>query len=72
MFKINLILTIGVLGLVLGLAMVAGAQPTGEASGPTKKQNAALLQQLPFADKQDFEDAKRGFIAPLPDERDYS
>ena len=29
--------------------------------------NAAVLQQLPFADKQDFEDARRGFIAPLPD-----
>ncbi|MGD0827918.1 MAG: alkyl sulfatase dimerization domain-containing protein [Desulfobaccales bacterium] len=29
--------------------------------------NDAVLQQLPFANKRDFEDARRGFIAPLPD-----
>ena len=29
--------------------------------------NHAVLSQLPFADRQDFEDAKRGFIATTPD-----
>jgi alkyl sulfatase BDS1-like metallo-beta-lactamase superfamily hydrolase len=35
------------------------------ATEATKKANAAVLQELPFANKQDFEDAQRGFIAPL-------
>ena len=29
--------------------------------------NAAVLKELPFENRQDFEDAKRGFIASLPD-----
>lgn len=29
--------------------------------------NAAMLQALPFEDRQDFEDARRGFIDTLPD-----
>src|SRR5205814_5447319 len=32
-----------------------------------KARNASLRNELPFADKQDFEDAERGFIATLPD-----
>ena len=37
-----------------------------DATETTKEANAALLNTLPFADKQDFEDAKRVFVAPLP------
>ena len=55
-------------GLVLGLTVITGAQQLGGATKKTQKINAAVLQQLPFADKQDFEDAQRGFIAPLPDQ----
>ncbi|MFI5329848.1 MAG: hypothetical protein ACHQ2F_02255 [Desulfobaccales bacterium] len=66
MLKINLALMLIGLCLVVGLA-VAEAQQPGAASASTKKHNAELLQQLPFTDQQDFEDAKRGFIAPLPD-----
>jgi alkyl sulfatase BDS1-like metallo-beta-lactamase superfamily hydrolase len=66
MLRFNLALMVTVLSLVVGLA-VAGAQQPGSASASTKKNNAELLPQLPFADKHDFEDAKRGFIAPLPD-----
>ncbi len=40
---------------------------SGGATAATQKINAAVLQQLPFANQQDFEDARRGFIAPLPD-----
>jgi alkyl sulfatase BDS1-like metallo-beta-lactamase superfamily hydrolase len=29
--------------------------------------NAAMLAALPFEDRQDYEDAKRGFVATLPD-----
>lgn len=37
------------------------------AAPSTQKLNTGVLQQLPFADQQDFEDARRGFIAPLPE-----
>src|SRR5271157_2128866 len=66
MLEINVVLMLIGLCLVVGLA-VAEAQQPGSASAATKKHNAELLQQLPFTDQQDFEDAKRGFIAPLPD-----
>lgn len=55
--------------LVCGLlAASAFAQSEPKpATEVTKKANALLLQELPFGNKQDFEDAQRGFIAPLPD-----
>jgi alkyl sulfatase BDS1-like metallo-beta-lactamase superfamily hydrolase len=39
-----------------------------DATAVTKAANAKLLQQLPFADRRDFEEADRGFIAPLPND----
>lgn len=36
------------------------------ASEATRAAHAALLEAYPFKDQQDFEDAKRGLIAPLP------
>ena len=58
--------------------LAAGAAPAGVALAPTPiapkeattttaQINAALLEELPFADQQDFEDAQRGFIATLPE-----
>ncbi|MFA0790817.1 alkyl/aryl-sulfatase [Microbulbifer echini] len=44
------------------------AQDSGPASVITAKENQAVLKALPFANQQDFENVKRGFIAPLPDE----
>jgi alkyl sulfatase BDS1-like metallo-beta-lactamase superfamily hydrolase len=38
-----------------------GAEPA------TLKANAEVLQALPFADRQDFEDAMRGFVGTTPD-----
>jgi alkyl sulfatase BDS1-like metallo-beta-lactamase superfamily hydrolase len=38
-----------------------------EATQWTKQANAALLGQLPFDDKDAFDDIKRGFMAPLAD-----
>ncbi len=46
---------------------------TSEVSGPkdassvTRALNRAVLDALPFADTQDFEDARRGFVATLPE-----
>ena len=39
-----------------------------DATGFTKAANAALYDELPFDDTADFDDAQRGFVAPLPDE----
>ncbi len=37
-----------------------------EASSVTKQKNAEVLKNLPLENTQDFEDAKKGFILPLP------
>ncbi|MGE3292412.1 MAG: alkyl/aryl-sulfatase [Geminicoccaceae bacterium] len=39
-----------------------------DATEATKSANALLLDVLPFSDRSDFEDARRGLIAPLPAE----
>ncbi|MEJ5021096.1 MBL fold metallo-hydrolase [Ochrobactrum vermis] len=39
-----------------------------DATETTKQTNAKLLDQLPFDDTIDFDDAKKGLIAPLPSE----
>lgn len=39
------------------------AAPSGDASASTVQANAEFAKTLPLADSQDFEDAKRGFIA---------
>jgi alkyl sulfatase BDS1-like metallo-beta-lactamase superfamily hydrolase len=51
-------------GTAAARAQESASQPASEA---TKAANAKLLDELPFANTQEFEDAKRGFIAPLPD-----
>ncbi len=43
------------------------AQVPKDASAATAKANDAVLTQLPFADRADFEDATRGFIATVPE-----
>ncbi|MBB2494712.1 alkyl/aryl-sulfatase [Aquipseudomonas ullengensis] len=47
------------------LALSVHAQPAASkpATATTRAANAAVLEALPFADKQDFEDAQRGLIA---------
>lgn len=40
----------------------------GDAAAATKEANDALLKVLPFSDKSDFDNAHKGFIAPLPQE----
>ncbi|WP_250530158.1 alkyl sulfatase dimerization domain-containing protein [Caballeronia sp. ATUFL_F1_KS4A] len=43
------------------------AEATKDATPATQQANADLLKTLPMSDRQDYEDAKRGFIATLPD-----
>lgn len=49
------------------LAWPAQAQEGKPAQPDVAAANQAVLSQLPFADRQDFEDATRGFIATIPD-----
>jgi len=48
------------------LATTAQAQETKPAQLDVAAANQAVLSQLPFGDRQDFEDANRGFIATVP------
>lgn len=55
--------------LACGVAYPALAQSQDirkDASEATKAANQKLLNELPFSDTSDFDDAKRGLIAPLP------
>ncbi len=42
-------------------------QEPQDATALTRASNRAVLDTLPFADNQDFEDARRGFVATLPE-----
>jgi alkyl sulfatase BDS1-like metallo-beta-lactamase superfamily hydrolase len=59
-------------GLV-ALACMLGAPPVSAQTAPkppepsTLQANADMAKTLPFADRRDFEDAMRGFIATVPD-----
>lgn len=59
------------LGLMATLSLyslpILAGQAAQDASKHTKAKNAQVLQQLPFHDTTDFENAKRGFIATLED-----
>ncbi|HEY8567745.1 hypothetical protein [Microbulbifer sp.] len=54
-----------VVGTSLAFNAMAAEKPK-PASDATKSANSALLKALPFADKTSFEQAHKGFIAPLP------
>jgi alkyl sulfatase BDS1-like metallo-beta-lactamase superfamily hydrolase len=52
--------------LTVGLGQTVMAADTAKpATEATKEANAAVLKELPFNNKQAFEDSARGFIAPL-------
>jgi alkyl sulfatase BDS1-like metallo-beta-lactamase superfamily hydrolase len=51
-----------------GLTQPALAADPKAATEVTKAANAAVLKALPFGDKKSFEDAQRGFVAPLSEE----
>ena len=48
------------------LAADAAATP-GDATAATRQANEAVLQQLPFNDRRDYEDAQRGWLGTLAD-----
>lgn len=54
-------------GTVLAKMPVFAQTTSKEATEATKQHNKQVLQELPFNNKQDFENANRGFIASLPE-----
>lgn len=61
-----------VMGLIVPWALATDAQAAeaaarNDATAATRAANDKLLQTLPFADKTDFENAHRGFLAALPE-----
>ncbi len=65
-WKIVLSMGITVTLTTITLTGTWAATEPKNATEVTKEANAQVLKKLPFTNKQDFEDAKRGFIAPLP------
>ena len=67
MYRIS---TAGISFLMTVMALMsfgtATADERNDATAATKAANDALLDYLPFQDKQAFKDAHKGFIAPLP------
>jgi alkyl sulfatase BDS1-like metallo-beta-lactamase superfamily hydrolase len=64
---------LSILGVVAGIGLAGPGlaqdqEPRKDATEATKAANAALLDELPFSDRSDFDNAKRGLIAPLPTE----
>jgi len=53
------------LAICMAMATIVWAQGK-EATEATKKANTSVLNILPFSNKEDFDDAQRGFIATLP------
>jgi alkyl sulfatase BDS1-like metallo-beta-lactamase superfamily hydrolase len=49
-----------------GGVLAQDRDPRKDATDATKQANSALLNQLPFADTTDFDNAHKGFVAPLP------
>ncbi len=64
MMKFSYLALMVTLGINSSLVFAQVEQPK-EASSFTKAANEAVLKDLPFNDKQDFEDAKKGFVATL-------
>jgi len=51
----------------IALVMSAAAPGPKDASPITAALNRAVLDALPFSDKEDFDDVRRGFLATLPE-----
>lgn len=61
--------TFGAFFAVMATFAAAHAQDSRkDATDATKAANARLLERLPFSDTFDFDNAKKGLVAPLPSE----
>jgi alkyl sulfatase BDS1-like metallo-beta-lactamase superfamily hydrolase len=62
------LLILGVGGGLWNPVFSQSADKRKDATSATKAANAKLLGELPFSDNTDFDNAHRGFLAPLPGE----
>jgi alkyl sulfatase BDS1-like metallo-beta-lactamase superfamily hydrolase len=56
---------LSLLAAPLALAQQTALAPAKDATAITRQDNLAVYQQLPFADKTDFDDARRGFMGTI-------
>ena len=56
---------LSLLAAPLALAQQTALAPAKDATAITRQDNLAVYQQLPFADKTDFDDAQRGFMGTI-------
>ena len=59
---------ISMVALILA-APIQAAPPQGIATEATKAANAKIAASLPIADQTDFENANRGFLAKITDDK---
>jgi alkyl sulfatase BDS1-like metallo-beta-lactamase superfamily hydrolase len=67
MNQLRTALTVSVVLTAFALAAQPLFAQSRDAEPATRAANDAFVKSLPFADRADFDDAKRGFIATLPD-----
>ena len=62
-------MVVGLVGVVVAVVAtsVVTAQAPRAAEPDVVARNRAVLSELPFSDRQDFDDAMRGFVATVPD-----
>jgi alkyl sulfatase BDS1-like metallo-beta-lactamase superfamily hydrolase len=59
--------TLSAASIAVALTIQPGFAQSKDAEPATRAANEAFVKSLPFSDRADFDDAKRGFIATLPD-----
>jgi alkyl sulfatase BDS1-like metallo-beta-lactamase superfamily hydrolase len=59
--------TLSAAWIAVALTIQPGFSQSRDAEPATRAVNDAFVNSLPFADRADFDDARRGFIATLPD-----
>jgi alkyl sulfatase BDS1-like metallo-beta-lactamase superfamily hydrolase len=59
--------TLSAAWIAVALTIQPGFSQSKDAEPATRAVNDAFVKSLPFSDRADFDDARRGFIATLPD-----
>jgi len=63
--RLTALAVLSLLAAPLALAQQTAFAPAKDATAITRQDNLAVYQQLPFADKTDFDDTQRGFMGTI-------